>query len=57
MTASEIDGTYGIPRDATSLDNEIQQVLHGVGKRMISKAIRHNYTQKYSHRVIKWVNK
>ena len=57
MTASEIDGTYGIPRDATSLANEIQQVLHGVGKRMISKAIRHNYTQKYSHRVIKWVNK
>ena len=32
VATSGIDGAHGIPRDATSLTNELQQVIHGVGK-------------------------
>ena len=28
---AEIDGAHGLPRDAKSLENELQQVLHYVG--------------------------
>ena len=51
-----MDGVHGLPRDATSLANELQELLHGVGKHRISKEIKQSYAQSYSHRVIKWVN-
>ena len=35
LATSEIDGSHGILRDAASITNELQQVLHDVGKRRI----------------------
>ena len=57
MATSEIDGEHGIPRYVMGLSNESHQVLHGVGKRRISKSIKHSYTQRYARRVIKRLNK
>ena len=52
MTASETEGVYGIPRDTISIKNELQQVLHLVGKIRIVDKIKQNSTYKYSHRVL-----
>ena len=35
VATSEIYGAHGLPRDARSLVNELQQVLYGVGKQLI----------------------
>ena len=40
-----------------SLTNELQQVIHNVGKQNISNGIQSKYTQRYDHRVIKRVNR
>ena len=39
------------------LTNELQQVLHNVGKQNISNGIQYKYTQGYSRRIIQRVNK
>ena len=57
MSTSEIDRAYGIPRDETSLANELKQVLHDVGKCRISKEIKPGYSQRYFRRFIKRLNK
>ena len=56
MTAAKLEYIYGIPRDTTSIKNELQQVLHLVGKIRIFDGIKNNSTYKYSRRVIFWVN-
>ena len=43
--------------DTTSLSNELQQVLHGVGCRDANKIIKSNYALRYARRVIVYVNK
>ena len=52
-----MEGAHVLTRDTTSLANELQQVLHDVGKLSIVNEIKHNYSHIYSHRVIKGVNK
>ena len=48
FTTEEMEGVYGIPRDIISIKNELQQVLHLVGKLRIVDGIKQNYTYKYS---------
>ena len=36
MATSEVDGAHGIPRYIASLTNEIQKLLHDVGKLITS---------------------
>ena len=57
MTTSEIDGAHGLPRDIPNFTNEIQQVLHDLGKQRIGKVIKPQSEKIYSRRVIKHVNK
>ena len=56
MAIPEMEGAHGPLRDAISITSEIQQVLHSVGKKRIVKDIKSNYTYRYPHRVIEWVN-
>ena len=51
-----MDGAYGIPIYSLSLANELQQVLHSVGKRRIVNEIKPNSAHKYSHIFIRRVN-
>ena len=51
-----MDGSHELPRYAISLANELQKVLLDIGKRSTSNEIKHNYAQRYSYRVIEWVN-
>ena len=57
METSEIDDVNGLPRYTRSLANELQQVLHDVGKRSIVNLIKHKSARRYTHRVIEKVNK
>ena len=57
VATSEIDGAHKLPRDTTSLKNELQQVLHEVGKRGIGNLTKEKITQRYDRRVIKWINR
>ena len=57
VETSEIDGAHGLPRDTTSLTNDLKQVLHYIVKKIISNVIKHKYTQRYALRVTEWVNK
>ena len=57
MATSEIDGAHGIPIYTISLDNELQQVLHGVVKRSIIKENKPSSSEGYSHRATKRGNK
>ena len=56
METSEIYGAHGIPIDKMSLTNEIQQVLHVIGKHKVSREIKQSSVQRYDHRFIKQVN-
>ena len=56
MATSDMEGVYGIPRDTISIKNELQQVLHLVGKIRIIDEIKQNPTYKYSRRVVVLVN-
>ena len=56
MKIEEMEGVYGIPIDTISIKNELQQVLHSLGKLRIVDWIKQNYTYKYSRRVIFLVN-
>ena len=52
---SEIDSVHGLPRYSISLTNDIQQVLHDIGKQRIGNEIMKNTEQRYSHAVIQRV--
>ena len=52
MATSEIKGAHGLPRDIVRFTNEVQQVLHDVGKQSISNGIKPKSSQRYAHRVI-----
>ena len=51
-----MEGVYGMPRDTISIKNDVQQVLHLVGKIRIVDEIKQNSTYKYSCRVVFGVN-
>ena len=52
-----MDGAHGIPRDAISPANKLQQVLNGVGKQKTGNENKPNSTYEYNCRVIQRVNK
>ena len=48
----EIEGAHSLPRDTTTISNELQQVLHGVGCWDITKTIAPDSALRYARRVI-----
>ena len=57
VATKEIEGSHGLPRDATTISDEPQQMLHGVGCRDANKTITPRSALRYSRRVIARVNK
>ena len=57
MATTEIEVAHELPRDTTTISNELQQVLHGVGCRDANKTITLDSALRYAHRVIARVNK
>ena len=51
VTTTEIEGTHGLPRDTNTISNELQQVIHGVGRRYANKTITSPSTLMYDSRV------
>ena len=56
VSTSEIYVAHVIPRDIASFTNELQQVLHDVGKGSIGNVIQPKSARRYSHSVIQRVN-
>ena len=54
---TEIEGARGLPRDNTTISDELQQGLHGVGRRDVNKTITPDSSLRYARRVIARVNK
>ena len=57
MATKEIEGAYGLPRDTNTISDELQQVLHNVGRRDVAKTITLDSALRYARRVIARVNK
>ena len=54
---TEIEGAHGLPRDTSTISDELQQVLHGVGRQDANISIKTNSALMYACRVIARVNK
>ena len=52
VSKSEIYGAHGLLRYIASFTNDIQQVIHGIGKQSIGNGIKPKSAQRNSHRVI-----
>ena len=57
MAKTEIEVAHGLPRDTTTISNELQQVLHRVGRRDANETITPESALRYARRVIGGVNK
>ena len=57
MATTEIEDSHGLQRDTTTISDELQQVLHGVGRRDVAKTITPDSALRYARRVIAQVNK
>ena len=57
MATIKIEGAHFLPRDTTPISNELQQVLHDMGRREANKTITPDSALRYAHRVIGHVNK
>ena len=57
MATTEIEVAHELPRDTTTISNEIQQVLHGVGYQDANKTITPDSALRYDRRVIARLNK
>ena len=57
METTEIEGAHGLPRDTTTISDELQQVLHNVGRRDANKTITPDSALRCARRVIVRVNK
>ena len=57
VATTEIEGEIGLPRGTTTISDELQQVLHGVGRRDVTKTITSDSALRYARRVIARVNK
>ena len=57
VATTEIEGVHGLPRYTTTISEELQQVLHGVGRRDVAKTITLDSVLRYARRVIARVNK
>ena len=47
-----MDGAHGLPKDTISLIDDLQQVLHCVGKRKVVNKIKPNYAVRHAQGVI-----
>ena len=56
MATLEIYGAYGLPIDIVSLTNEMQQVIHDLGKIITGNGIQPKSSQRHAYIVIEWVN-
>ena len=52
METTEIEGAHGLPRGTNAISDELQQVLHGVGRRDANKTITPESALRYARRVI-----
>ena len=57
MATSEIDGSHGPPRDIYTFTDELQQVLHDEGEKIIGNGIKQASEKMYSHILIQIVNR
>ena len=57
VATTEIEGAHVLPRDTTTISDELQQGLHGVGCRDVAKPITPDSALRYARRVIARVNK
>ena len=57
MATTEIEGAHGLPRDTSTISNELQQVLPGMGRRDANKTITPDSTLRYAYRLIARLNK
>ena len=57
MAETKIEGAHGLPRDTNTIYDELQQVIHSVGRRDANKTIESRSALRYYRRVITCVNK
>ena len=57
VATTEIEGANGLPRDTSTISDELQQVIQGVGRRDANKTIAPDSALRYARRVITLVNK
>ena len=57
VSKTEIEGANGISRDTNTIPNELQQVIHSIGRRDVNKTIKTHSALRYARRVIVCVNK
>ena len=57
MATIEIEDAHGIQRDTTTISDELQQVLNGVGHHDANKTITPDSALRYARRVIGRENK
>ena len=57
MAETKIEGAHGLPRDTNTIYDELQQVIHSVGRRDANKTIKSRSALRYVRRVIARVNK
>ena len=57
MATTELEGAHPLPRDTTTIFNELQQVLHGVVCQDVAITITPDSKIRYDRRVIERVNK
>ena len=56
MATLEIDGAQGLPRDIQIFTEELQQVIHDVGGRIVVNCIKPSPAKMYSRGLIQCVN-
>ena len=57
MSTSEIDVAHGLPRDIQTLTDELQQVLHDLGRQIMVNFSKPSSAQRYARRLIQRVNR
>ena len=57
MATTEIEGAHGLPRDTSTISDELQQVIYGVGRRDANNTITPESALRHARRVIARVNK
>ena len=57
VATTEIEDSHGLPRDTTTISDELQQVIHGVGRRDVAKTITPDSPLSYDRILIARVNK
>ena len=56
MAKTETEGIYGLPRDTTTISDELQQVLHDMGPQDANKTITLDFALRYARKLTACVN-